>query len=115
MNISKTIVGWVLLVAGVALIVWALVASYNIFLGKNQIPGIFTEQNMPKVSSTDLSQTSDTQAQLQKMLQEQLKNLIPADAISKILNLSVWSLLAFIFIFAGTKIAELGIKLLKKE
>jgi hypothetical protein len=115
MNISKTIIGWILLAAGVASIAWALVSSYNIFTGKNQIPGIFTEQNMAKTSATDLTQTSDTQAQLQKMLQEQLKNLIPTDAISKILNLSVWSLLAFIFIFAGTKIAELGIKLLKKE
>ena len=115
MNISKNIAGWVLLAAGLALIIWTLVSSYNIFTGKSAMPAIFQAQSNSSLVSVNSNQPTDPQAQLQKLLQEQLANLIPADALIKILNLSVWSLLAFIFIFGGTKIADLGIKLLKKE
>lgn len=111
MNISKTIVGWVLLIGGIALVVWTLVSSYNIFTAKTEAPEIFT---VPTGSlGAGSSQTAD--AQLQKVLQEQLKGLIPVDALPKILNLAVWSMLAFVLIFGGSKISEIGIKLLNKQ
>jgi len=53
--------------------------------------------------------------QLQKVLQEQLKGLIPADALPKILNLVAYSMLVFILIFGGAKISEIGVKLLNKQ
>jgi hypothetical protein len=42
-----------------------------------------------------------------------LKEILPAEAITKMLNLIVWSILAGIFIFGGSQISSLGIKLLK--
>lgn len=115
MNISKNIVAWVLLIGGVILIIWTLVSSYNIFTGKSEIPEIFEMQSDLSLSSTTGSgQGADIQAQMQKLLQEQLKGLMPTDALPKILNLSVWSILAFILIFGGTQISGIGIKLMNK-
>jgi hypothetical protein len=112
MTNSKIIVGWVLVTTGVALIIWTLISSYNIFTDKADLPEIFIEQNQ---SLAQTANGGDIQEQMQNLVQEQLKNLIPTQAIMRILNLSAWSILAFIFIFGGTKIADLGIKLLKKE
>ncbi|MFH1401907.1 MAG: hypothetical protein ABIG40_03005 [Parcubacteria group bacterium] len=110
MNISKNIAGWALLISGVVLIAWALISSYNIFTAKTEAPEIFTAQTGSL--GTGNSQTID--AQLQKALQEQLKGLIPVDTLPKILNLAAWSMLAFVLIFGGAKISEIGIKLLNK-
>jgi hypothetical protein len=55
------------------------------------------------------------EGQLQKMLSDQIKGLVPTDFIGKILNLTVWTMLAFILMSGGSKIAGLGIKLLKNE
>ena len=110
MNNAQKIVGWVLLISGVILIAWVLVSSYGIFTGKTEVSEIFTAQEDSLVSGS--SQTID--AQLQKALQEQLKGLIPTDALPKILNLAVYSMLAFILIFGGTKISEIGVKILNK-
>jgi hypothetical protein len=48
------------------------------------------------------------------MIGEQLKGMVPLDSLPKLLNLAVWSMLAFILIFGGAQIASLGIKLIKK-
>jgi len=115
MNISKNIVGWVLLIGGIALIAWTLISSYNIFTGKAEIPGIFKTENSSLSSASAQNGSQDLQVQLNKALGEQLKNLIPTDTIPKVLNLSVWSMLAFILIFGGAKISEIGIKLLNNK
>jgi len=71
---------------------------------------------MPKEAQTPSSAgTQDVQAQLQKAMGEQLKGLIPSDFITKTLNLTVWSMLAFILMSGGSKISGLGIKLIKEE
>jgi len=106
------IIGWVVFLAGIVIIVWILFFSYNIFTAKAALPEFFT---MPKEEvSVQTGNTQDVQAQLQTMIGEQLKGFLPTDAIPKILNLTVWSILAFILIFGGTQISGLGIKLLKK-
>ncbi|MFH1036688.1 MAG: hypothetical protein V1756_01290 [Patescibacteria group bacterium] len=105
------IVGWVLLTIGIGIIIWTLVSSYDIFTDKRAIPEIFpiSEVNFGN------SQATGAEAQLENMVGNQLKNLIPADAITKTLNLASWSILAFILIFGGMQIAGIGTKLLNKQ
>lgn len=107
----KKIVGWGLLVAGIILIVWTLYSSYNIFTGETSVPKIF---EMP--IEKPLTQTGgdlDIQAQVENMIGDQLKGMLPVGAIVTLLNLSVWSMLAFILIFGATQISSLGIKLIR--
>lgn len=111
MEHATKIFGWVLLLVGLAIIGWALYSSYNIFTGEVPPSEIFkvAEKVLPKGNGT-----LDIQAQMQAMLQEQLKGFLPADTVPKMLNLIIWSMLAGILIFGGSQISSLGIKLIKK-
>jgi len=111
MNFQKFI-GWILLIAGIIVIGWTLLFSYNIFTAKETVPEFFKTQKEEIVSPK--AGTQDIQAQLQKMIGEQMKEILPVDSITKLLNLVVWSMLAFILIFGGSQISSLGIKLIKK-
>ena len=110
MDYSK-IIGWLVFIGGVLLIVWTVYSSYNIFPAQPPFPEIF---KTPQQAVTQTGGTQDIQSQLENMMSEQLKGFLPVDSIAKILNLTCWSILAFILIFAGTQIAGLGIKLIKK-
>jgi len=117
MDLASKIFGWGLLIAGVIIIGWILYSSYNIFTGKAEIPEIFSSSAESYGGSTVASGEGgemDIQAEMEKMIGEQLKGLLPTDVLPKILNLAVWSILAFILIFGGSQISGLGIKLIKK-
>ena len=118
MDITLKIFGWVLLIAGVAIIGWTLYSSYNIFTGKAALPGIFEIKKevteTPAQSGKLPTSPTDAQKEIEKMIGEQLKGILPTDVLPKILNLAVWSMLAFILIFGGGQISGLGIKLFKK-
>lgn len=86
-------------------------SSYNIFTAKTEVPEFFKVPAEETVSQT--SGTQDIQAQMQNVIQEQLKGVIPTNSIIGLFNLAVWSMLTFILIFGGTQIAGLGIKLIK--
>ena len=106
------IFGWVLLVLGVAVIGWTLLSSYNIFTGQSSLPAFF---EIPEGVVSAVGTTQDVQAQVQQMIGEQLKGLLPANSITQFFNLIIWSMLAFILIFGGTQISGLGIKLIKNK
>ena len=112
---AEKIFGWVLLVAGVAIIGWTLMSSYNIFTGKAAAPEIFElPREEVQAPTGEITGIQDIQAEMEKMIGEQLKGILPIDTIPKMLNLAVWSMLAFILIFGGSQISGLGIKLIKK-
>ena len=110
--IQKTI-GWTLLVLGLGIIFWGLLNSYNIFTSATSVPEIFKIDNQLTNSKENID-SSDPQAQVEKMISEQLKNMLPADILPKTLNLIVWSVFAGILFLGGGQIASLGIKLVKK-
>ncbi len=117
---ATKIFGWGLLIIGVITIGWTLYSSYNIFTGKTEALEIFkiekeiteapvaVQRKLPTVPA-------EIQEELKKIVGEQLKGMLPIDAIPKMLNLIVWSMLAFILIFGGAQISNLGIKLIKRS
>lgn len=105
--ISK-VLGLILIIAGLGVIFYGLYSSYNIFSGNTEAPEIF---KVPATSKTVASQ--DIQAQLQNLVSEQLKGMLPVDSITTFLNLISWSILAGILVFGGAQIAGLGVKLIK--
>ena len=112
MNYSTKIFGWVLLLAGVLIIVWTLYSSYNIFTAKTAMPELFEVGEEEALPSGE--EAGDLESQMGKMIGEQLQGLLPTDTIPKMLNLAVWAMLASILIFGGAQISNLGIKLIKK-
>ncbi|MFH1582416.1 MAG: hypothetical protein ABIA08_01510 [bacterium] len=108
MNYSK-IVGWLVFTGGLLIIAWTLLNSYSIFTMQAEAPEFFTAEEQTAQQASGQS----TEAQLQDLIQNQLKGMIPTDTLPVVLNLAIWSILAFILIFGGSQIASLGIKLIK--
>ncbi len=110
------LLGWVIFFIGLGIIFWAIFSSYNIFTGKSQAPDIFKVAE-EKITTPTKEKTPTTQEELQKELQnamaEQLKGIIPADTLPKLLNLLCWSIFAGILFFGGGQIAGLGIRLMR--
>lgn len=114
MNLKiKQFFGWILLLAGIVIIVWVLYSSYNIFTAKKSSPEIFKVPTEEAVLPQK-GKTQELQAQMEEMIGKQLKGMIPIDVIPKLLNLISWSIFAGISIFGGAQISGLGIKLLRK-
>jgi hypothetical protein len=112
---AKKIIGWITFLAGIMIILFTLYRSYNIFTGKSPPPEFFKTSGKEVAPQKKKVPTSleELQRQMGEILAEQLKEILPAEAITKMLNLIVWSILAGIFIFGGSQISSLGIKLLK--
>jgi len=105
------ITGFSLLFLGLAIILWSLYSSYNIFTGATKVPQVFnfSQQTSPSTEN----QTSNPQDQLGKMIGEQIKGILPQDVLPTFLNLIAWSMFVGLSMLAGSQIANLGIKLIK--
>lgn len=112
MKIEK-IFGWILLVIGILIIVWGIFNSFNIFTAKQEPPGVFAIAE--KGTAPQKGGTLDLQAQMEKMIGEQLKGILPLDSLPKLLNLIAWAIFMSILVFAGGQISGIGIKLIKKS
>lgn len=104
---TNKIIGYILLIVGLLIITFAIYSSFNIFTAKKEAPPIF------KLEEKEVTQKQGIQEQVSKVLEEKLKEMIPPNYITKLLNLMSWSILAGILIFGGGKIAGLGINLIK--
>lgn len=83
---ANKIIGYVLLAAGLLLIIFPLFQTYKIFTGKTMPPQIFKEVSLRISPTVDLANSS--------------------------LNLSAWFVLLAVLIYGGGKIADIGVKLL---
>lgn len=109
MGSIKKILGLILLFLGLAIIFYSLYSSFNIFTGKTPAPEIFSAS----VEGYGVEGEGDIQAQIQQMISEQLKGMLPVDSFPMLLNLIAWSIFAGILIFGGAQISSSGIKLIK--
>jgi hypothetical protein len=100
-------IGYILLIIGVLLIAIPLWQTYNIFTG-NALPAqVF-------IRPTTLTANQNVGVlDIQGQIQNAMIKVVPIDFIDNTLNLVAWLLLMWILIYAGGKIAEIGVKLLK--
>jgi hypothetical protein len=122
MNTIKDIFGWVLILAGLAVIGWSIYFSYQFFFVKAEFPALFkfpaAAQNVAPETKQNIATDSqaDVQAQMQKEIgqatNQAVSNMLPADSISKLLNSIAWSIFATFLVYTGAQIAGIGIKLI---
>ena len=110
MSFNK-ILGYLLLFVGLGIIFWTLYNSYGIFTGRITAPQIF---EVSETESVLKSQTQDLQVQMEEMIREQFKNMLPSDLLPNLFNLVGWSIIAGILIFGGGRVSNIGIKLIRK-
>jgi len=115
MNKEK-VVGWILLGAGIVLIVWVLFASYMVFSGQSTPPGLFRlEERAPLPERVGFPLTQEElKKEMERMVAEQILAMFPEGALTKVFNLTAWSIMAGIMIFGGAKISEIGVRLIKR-
>lgn len=125
-NFEK-ICGWLLVVAGLALIIYSVRTSYGYFTGEGQFPALV--ETVAK--SADPAGTADTannvdladpkavqemmQVQVQNSVDKTIGSMIPDGSIVKMLNAAIWSVFATFLVYAGAKISEIGVKLLNAK
>lgn len=110
----KIIVGWVLLALGVGIILWSAWVSYSIYSGSREAPQIFeAPEALDGLSQKEMA--GNEQEKMQQAISEQLNQLMPQDSLPKMFNLAVWSMYVFILIFAGGKVATIGVKILSAK
>jgi hypothetical protein len=112
MNYFTKISGWLLFFTGFLIIISTLWYSYNIFSAKAGIPDFFQTPKAVKNASTTI-EGQELDALLQKSIESQLKGLLPVDLITKSLDLTAWAIIALILMSGGSRISDLGIKLIK--
>ncbi|KKQ18607.1 MAG: hypothetical protein US31_C0003G0036 [Berkelbacteria bacterium GW2011_GWA1_36_9] len=112
MTFLNKIIGYVLLIAGLALIVFMVSQSYSIFTGKALPPVIFKVSSFQSALEKS-TEPLDLQGQMQNVVNQQIGQVLPPEILPKIFNLVAWSFFAFILIFAGGTIASIGVKLIK--
>lgn len=110
--ILNKIIGYVLLVVGLAMIVFTVWQSYSIFMGKISAPIIFKVSSF-QAASQKSAEPLDLQGQVQGAVDKQISQVMPPETLPKVFNLVAWSFFAFILIFAGGTIAGIGVKLIK--
>lgn len=108
---TNKIIGWLLLFLGVAVIAYSLYSSFSVFTAKKPVPEIFSVEQLELEEKLEPQQGLEAQAE--EMIRKELERMIPIDFLPQFFNLISWSLLAGILIFGGSKIAGLGIKLIK--
>ena len=112
----KKVFGWFLLIIGVLIIFWGIYSSFEIFTAKRSVPEIFkvpTSQEVSIEEKTAKDLQAEMQQQMQQVIREELGKIIPPGFLPKLFNLISWSIFIWILVFAGGKLAWLGIQLLK--
>jgi regulator of protease activity HflC (stomatin/prohibitin superfamily) len=124
-NIKK-IVGWVALAVGLMIIGQAINLSFQYFTAKQDFPAVFKlpaaiqntaeEAKQTAVAATSAELQAQAQAQMQEAMSkataQAVSSMVPTDVIAKLLNAIVWSMFATFLVYAGAKIAEIGVKMI---
>ncbi len=106
MEINK-VLGYILLAVGLLLILIPLYQTYAIFTGKAMPPQVFKSQKI------EVPAQSNNPFDVGQQVQQALVKVLPIDLIHNTLNLVSWMILMWILMFGGSKIASLGIALIK--
>ena len=120
---AKKIIGWVLVAAGLLVIGQAINLSYRFFTAKADFPAIFKALPLAQVvvvptadQNKVVTSVVDAQAQMQQAIGQAMaqavNGMIPLGAIEKLLNAIMWSVFATFLVYAGAKVAEIGVKLI---
>ena len=114
--------GWVLLFAGLGLIIHSVSTSYNYFTAKAEFPVLIVRPTPPSKVAAVIGGTADPtnteavqaliQTQIQNSVDQTLGNMISAGSVATMLNAAIWSIFATFLVYAGAMISGIGVKML---
>lgn len=110
----KKIFGWLLLIIGLAIILYSLYFAFNVFTGEVKAPEFFEMEEEDIVDKIP-SSTIDLDKKMEELVASQIQEMIPPKFINQLFNLISLSILITLLIFGGSKISLIGIKLLQRH
>lgn len=110
-NIQK-IFGWIFIFLGMATIYFGVYRSYKMFQGELEVPALIKADNTQKLPPAS-SNPAAPEEQLNQMIGEQIKNILPIEGLIVSLNMLMWLVFVSVLIFAGGQAASIGIKMLR--
>lgn len=109
----RQLLAWVLIVIGLGIVFWDISSSYNYFTAQEKFPQVFAEN---KTAETETIGTGTTiQDQIGNVVKEQIKEMLPENTVTQLLNIASWIIFASFLLWAGGKLVGMGSDFLKKS
>jgi hypothetical protein len=105
----KKIIGWSLIILGIIMVLGTIYSTYLNFTGQSEFPQIFTFEE-EKVTPQTAEGLED---QIGGMIREYIKEILPQDTTTQMLNMFAWIMFAVFLVYSGSKLVSMGGTLLK--
>ena len=98
----KQFFAWVLIIIGLGIVFWDISSSYYFFTAQKEFPKVFANNSSTQADNS--STGGSIQEQVGNMVKEQIKQLVPENTVTQLLNISSWIIFASFLLWAGGKI-----------
>lgn len=109
--VLKRILGIFLILTGLLVFYWDLSESYYYYTAQKEFPQVFVQPiNISTETKSNTGGTIQDQmnALVGQQINEQVQKLVPGNAVTEVLNASVWSIFATILIYGAGKAVQMG-------
>jgi hypothetical protein len=108
----RQLLAWILIIIGLFIVFWDITSSYFYFSAQKEFPKVFIENQTSTANSVSVGGT--IQDQVGNIIKDQIKQMIPENTVTQLLNITSWIIFASFILWAGGKLVGMGSDFLKK-
>ena len=108
----RQFLAWILIIVGLLVVFWDITTSYYYFSAQQEFPKVFINNEI--VPTTNGTTGTGIQDQIGNIVKEQMKQMIPENTVTQLLNMTSWITFASFMLWAGGKLVGMGSDFLKK-
>jgi hypothetical protein len=108
----RQLLAWILIIIGLFIVFWDITSSYYYFSAQKEFPKVFIESQATVTNS--VSGGTTIQDQVGSIIKDQIKQMIPENTVTQLLNITSWITFASFMLWAGGKLVGMGSDFLKK-
>jgi hypothetical protein len=108
----RQFLAWILIIIGLFIVFWDIASSYYYFSAQKEFPKVFVDTQISTTNS--VSTGTGIQDQIGSIVKDQIKQMIPENTVTQLLNITSWIMFASFMLWAGGKLVGMGSDFLKK-
>jgi len=108
----RQFLAWVLIIIGLVIVFWDISSSYFYFTAQEKFPQVFVGT---AVKTDTVNTGTAIQDQIGNVIKDQIKQLVPENTVTQLLNISSWIIFASFLLWAGGKLIGIGSDFLKNN
>lgn len=108
----RQFLAWILIIIGLFIVFWDISSSYFYFSAQQEFPKVFIENQTNTTSSASVG--TSIQDQVGSVIKDQIKQMVPENTVTQLLNITSWIIFASFMLWAGGKLVGMGSDFLKK-